>query len=545
MTYSKYYWLNENSRTFLKRGYLSKDETPENRIKDIAINAEKILSIKGFAKKFENYMSKGYYSLSTPVWTNFGKDTGLPVSCFGSSVDDTLESILKTGTEIGMMSKYGGGTSAYLGNIRPRGSSISTGGYADGPTHYAEIYDTIIDKCSQGSSRRGSCAIYLPIDHKDINEFLNIGTEGNPIQNLQYGICIENEWMNSMIEGDKNKRTVWAKVLQARKETGFPYLFFKDTVNNNSPYKDLNLNINHSNLCSEIALPNSSDESFVCVLSSINLLHWEELIKTDAIETLVYFLNAVNKEFVKKSKNLPGMQKAYNFAKRHAAIGLGTLGYHSFLQSNLISFESILARSANKVIFKEISIRANKASKELYKFNPENFNCIRKGYANTTVMAIAPTKSSSYLLGQVSMGIEPIKSNYFIKDLAKIKTIFKNNFLKKELIKYDLDTEKVWNSIMKNDGSCQHLDFPTKEVFKSFIEISPLEIITQAAHRQKFIDQSQSLNVSIHSDVSVKDINKLYIKAWKLGVKTLYYQFNQSAAQNFARNINACSVCES
>ena len=539
----KYKWLNEDSRKFLSRGYLSEGETPEQRIKNIANTAEKILKLDGFSNKFEEYMQRGYYSLSTPVWANFGKEKGLAISCFGSNIDDSLDSILNAGREIGMMSKYGGGTSAYLGNIRPRGTPISVGGVADGPIHYAKIYDTVIDVCKQSETRRGSCAVYLPIDHSDINEFLDIGTEGNPIQNLQYGLSITDDWMKSMKDGDSDKRKIWAKVIQRRSEFGFPYLFFKDTVNNNSPYKELGLTINHSNLCTEIALPNDTFNSFVCCLGSINLLYWDEIEKTDAIETYVLFLNAVINDFVSKSENLPGMKRAWRFAKDHRAIGLGVLGYHSYLQSKLIPFESLQAKQANHRIFSTMKERSENASKELCEIG--NIKSIREGYANTTLIAIAPTKSSSYILGQTSMGIEPIKSNYFIKDLAKIKSVYKNPFLEQELNKYDLNHPEIWKSILEKDGSVQHLDFPTKEVFKSFIEISPKEIVLQAAQRQKFIDQGQSVNLAIHPSVPVKDINKLYLYAWEEGVKTLYYQFSQNAAQSFARDINECSACES
>jgi len=539
----KYKWLNEDSRKFLSRGYLSEGETPEQRIKDIANAAEKILQLDGFSNKFEDYMQRGYYSLSTPVWANFGKEKGLAISCFGSNIDDSLDSILNAGREIGMMSKYGGGTSAYLGKIRPRGTPISVGGVADGPIHYAKIYDTVIDVCKQSETRRGSCAVYLPIEHRDINEFLDIGTEGNPIQNLQYGVTIGDKWMNSMKDGDSDKRKIWAKVIQRRSEFGFPYLFFRDNVNNNSPYKELGLKINHSNLCTEIALPNDTFNSFVCCLGSINLLHWDEIEKTDAIETYVLFLNAVINDFVSKSENLPGMKRAWRFAKDHRAIGLGVLGYHSYLQSKLIPFESLQAKQANHRIFSTMKERSEKASQFCNNFL--GFKSIRDGYANTTLLAIAPTKSSSYILGQTSMGIEPIKSNYFIKDLAKIKSVYKNPFLEEELTKYNLNHPEVWKSILERDGSVQHLDFPTKEVFKSFIEISPKEIVLQAAQRQKFIDQAQSINLAIHPSVPVKDINKLYLYAWEQGVKTLYYQFSQNAAQSFARDINECPACQS
>ena len=540
MEYNKYYWLNENSRTFLSRGYIT--ESPEQRIKDIANKAEKYLKIEGFAKKFEDYMSRGFYSLSTPVWINFGKDKGLPISCYGSNVDDTLDSILNASREIGMMSKYGGGTSIYLGNIRERGAKISTGGTADGPVHYARMYDTTVDVCKQSEARRGACAAWLPVEHNDILEFLDIGTEGNPIQNLQYGVTVTDAWIAEMKAGDPDKRKIWAKVIQRRNEFGFPYIMFKDNTNNNSPYKELGLEITASNLCSEIQLPTDSFNSFVCCLGSINLLHWEELKDTDAIEVYTMFLNAVMDEFVKKSYNMPGMSRAHRFAEQHRALGLGVLGYHSLFQSKLIEFDSLQSKMLNAEIFRTLKEKSELASKYLH--DELGYRSIREGFANTTLIAIAPTKSSSFIHGQVSMGIEPIKSNYFIKDLAKSKTIFKNAHLEAELDKYGLNTPEVWESILKKDGSVQHLDFPTKAVFKSFIEISPKELILQAAQRQKYIDQSQSLNLMIHPSVSAKDINTLYLYAHEEGVKTLYYQFSQSSAQSFARNILECSSCE-
>lgn len=546
MNYKDYYWLNEDSRTFLSRGYIS--ESAEDRIKEISKAAESILQIEGFANKFENYMSKGFYSLSTPVWINFAKDKGLPISCYGSYVDDSLYSMLESSTEIGMMSKYGGGTSAYLGNIRPRGSEIRTGGRADGPVHYSKLYDTAVDVCKQSEARRGACAVYLPVEHKDILDFLDIATEGNPIQNLQYGVTIGDAWMEDMKNGDSNKRKVWAKIIQRRVELGYPYIMFRDTSNRNTPYANIkhkhSTEIVASNLCSEIQLPSNSEESFVCCIGSINLLHWEEIVNTDAIEVYVQFLNAVINEFIQKSENLDGMRRAHNFAKNHRAIGVGVLGYHSLLQSKLVAFESLAAKQINHAIFKRLKEKCDNASIELYKSNPQKYKCIRDNYANTTLIAIAPTKSTSFILGQVSMSIQPIKSNYFVNDLAKIKTVYKNPYLEKELQKYGLDTDEIWNSIMKKDGSVQHLDFPTKEVFRTFSEISPKEVVLQAAQRQKYIDQAQSLNLSIDPSVSAKDINLLYMYAHEEGVKTLYYQYSKSSAQEFSRNILECKSCE-
>jgi ribonucleoside-diphosphate reductase alpha chain len=407
MERKKYYWLNEDSRTFLSRGYIN--ETPEQRIHDIAIIAEKYLNVHGFAKKFEDYMARGFYSLSTPVWINFGKQKGLPISCYGSNVDDNLDSILNAGREIGMMSKYGGGTSVFLGNIRPRGTAITTGGTADGPVHYARIYDTVVDVCKQSEARRGACAAWLPVEHADILEFLEIGGEGNPIQNLQFGVTVTDKWIEEMKAGDSDKRKIWAKIIQKRNEFGFPYIMFKDNSNNNSPYNKLGLEITASNLCSEIQLPTDSFNSFVCCLGSINLLHWDEIKDTDAIETYTLFLNAVMDEFINKASVLPGMKRAYRFANQHRAIGLGVLGYHSLFQSKLIEFESLEAKMLNSEIFKVLKDKSEAASKWLH--DAKGVKCIREGFANSTLIAIAPTKSSSFIHGAVSMGIEPIKSN--------------------------------------------------------------------------------------------------------------------------------------
>jgi ribonucleoside-diphosphate reductase alpha chain len=342
--------------------------------------------------------------------------------------------------------------------------------------------------------------------------------------------------------GHQEKRKIWAKIIQQRNEFGFPYIMFYDNSNNNTPYKDYGYKITASNLCSEIQLPTDSFNSFVCCLGSINLLHWDELVQTDAIEIYTKFLNAVMNEFIQKAEYMPGMKRAWRFASQHRAIGVGALGYHSYLQSKLIEFESMEAKMLNTKIFSTIKERTEEASRWLHE--AKGYTSIREGYANTTLMAIAPTKSSSFIHGAVSMGIEPIKSNYFIKDLAKSKTVYKNPFLIKELDKYGINDKETWDSILKKDGSVQHLNFPTKTVFKSFIEISPKEIIIQAASRQKYIDQSQSLNLMIDPSVPAKDINQLYLFAHEQGVKTLYYQFSQSSAQAFARNILECASCE-
>ena len=553
-------WLNENSRKFLAAGYLGDSVSAEQRIADIAERAEQLLEMPGFAEKFYHYMSEGYYSLASPVWSNFGKERGLPISCFGSHVDDDIGNILYSQSEVGMMSKLGGGTSGYFGKIRHRGAAIKDNGEASGAVHIMRLFESMVDVVSQGSVRRGRFSPYLPIDHPDIMEFLEIGTEGNPIQELTHGVTVKDDWMQQMIDGDVDKRTVWAKVLQSRGEMGYPYIFFTDNANNGAAdvYKDKNLPIYASNLCTEIMLPSNHDWSFVCVLSSINVLHYDKWKDTDAVETMIYFLDAVITEFLEKLevyKNSEDrddqqiflfMERAYNFSKENRALGMGVLGWHSLLQSKMLPFDSQGAYDLNSEVFKNIKEHSNKASKDLAeKFGePE----LLKGYGrrNTTLNAVAPTTSSAFILGQVSQGIEPVWSNIYVKDIAKIKTTIKNPFLIKLLEDKGMDTPEVWRQIRDRDGSVQDLDFLSeneKDVFKTYSEIDQLSIIYQAANRQNHIDQGQSLNIIIHPDTSTKEINKIHVTAWKLGLKSLYYQHSMNAAQKFKQK-KECESCE-
>lgn len=545
-----YYWLNEDSRTFLRRGYLKKGQTAEQRVREIAESAEKILQIEGYADKFEKYMKRGYYSLSSPIWSNFGNDRGLPISCNGSVIDDNMDSILFKIAEVGMMTKHGAGTSAYFGKLRERGAPISVGGKSSGSAHFAESFDNITNIVSQSNIRRGSFAGYQDLEHPDIEEWLEMREEGHSIQDMSLGVCVGDEWMQEMIDGDKNKRKIWLRVIRKRFETGYPYIFFRDNVNNNKPevYKDKNLSITHSNLCSEISLYDSPTESFVCDLSSLNAYTYDEWKQTDAVEVLTYFLDAVMTEYIEKTKNIPFLLHAHNFAKNQRALGIGTLGWHSFLQKKSIPFESMEAKLINVEMWKLIKEKSYNASKQLADLygEPE----LLKGYGmrNVTTMAIAPTTSSSFILGQVSPSIEPLNSNYFVKNIAKGKFTYRNPELEKVLESKGRNDEETWDSILKTGGSVQHLEFLTdheKNVFKTFSEISQKEVIIQASQRQKYIDQSQSLNLMIHPKTSVKDVNALLIEAWKLGIKTLYYQRSANPSQELSRNLANCVSCES
>lgn len=538
----KFKWLTKDSRTFLSRGYLKKGQTVEERVREISDRAEQLSGIEGFSDKFFDYMSKGWISLSSPVWSNYGNDKGLPVSCFGSFISDSMESILLTHAEVGMLSKFGGGTSGYFGALRPRGSEIKDNGESSGAVHFMELFDKLTDVVSQGSVRRGYFSAYLDIEHDDFYEFIGVGTEGHPIQNLTTGVCVSDSFMQKVLNKDKEACKRWAKVIQSRSEVGFPYIFWTDTVNKNKPDVFSNRKIYASNMCSEIALPSNEDETFVCVLSSVNLLHYDEWKDTDLVETLTIFLDTVCTEFLGKIIQMydhkPNacslLQKASNFCRKYRALGLGVLGFHSYLQSKMIPFESREAAKWNLEMIKLIREKAEKASEG----------------KNATLIAIAPTKSSSFILGNVSQGIEPEFSNFYIKDLAKIKVTQKNKYLEALLEDKGKNDEKTWNSIKMADGSVQHLDFLTqeeKDVFKTFIEINPETVIDYASVRQEYIDQSQSVNLMVDPNLPVKDINALYIRAWQSGLKTLYYQYNLNAAQAMQREKymkKGCSACE-
>jgi ribonucleoside-diphosphate reductase alpha chain len=547
----KYYWLNKDSIKFLERGYLLEGEDPKKRYRYIAETAEKYLNIKGFANKFEDYVSRGFYSLSSPILSNFGRERGLPISCFGSYVGDTMESIMNKVSEAALMTKHGGGTSAYFGELRGRGKPISSGGESTGSVHFMELFDKVMEVVSQGNVRRGSFAAYLPIDHPDIEEFLQIKGEGHSIQNLSIGVCVSDEWMKKIIEGDKQARKIWGLVIKKRFESGYPYIFFSDNANNQAPeiYKEKGIRINSSNLCNEIYLSNSEDESFVCDLSSLNLERWEDWKDTDAVETLVYFLDAVMTEFIEKTEKIKFMEAPRKFAINQRALGIGVLGWHSLLQSKMIPFESMEAKFLNTQIWKNIREKADMATIELAKifgYAPiyEGTNTLRR---NVTTLAVAPTTSSSFILGQVSPSIEPFNSNYYVRDLAKGKFSYKNPYLKKLLKQKNQDNDEIWKSILIRGGSVQHLDFLSddeRDVFKTFEETSQKEIIIQAASRQRYIDQGQSLNMLIPAGTPPKLVNDLIIFAWEQGIKGLYYQRSTNPSQTLARNIMTCKSCE-
>lgn len=867
------YWITNDTRTFMSRGYLQEGVSVEQRIRQIAEIAQDYLTIAGYANKFEDYMNRGFFGLSTPVWCNYGLPKALPISCFGSWIDDSITSILNKTVEIGQMSKLGGGTSAYFGALRPRGSPISVGGKSDGPFSFLDIYQSVVNSISQGQTRRGNCAVYLPVEHPDIKEWLHIKDEDSPIQDLSFGVSITDAWMESMLAGDKDKQKIWTLIIKKKYETGYPYIFWFDTVNNGKRkwYKDQKTKIYHGNLCvagntkiltdrghlsiqelvdqevnvwngfewskviprktgsnqqllkikfsdgrqikctpyhkfyiqetyrsvekevsafelkigdklikfnlpiikgekilskaytngfftgdgtysqnkpridlygekqllkqyiendnydwltsqlercdristmvggleakffvpnasytiesrvnwlsglfdadgtvarngtnesiqlvsinfkflrelqfmlqtlgvnakivhahdagltqfradqksymtkearrilinsndvyklmllglethrlkikirepqrsaswfakvvsiseveelqdtfcftehkrhfgifngiltgqcNEICLPNNENESFVCCLSSMNLLKYDEWKDTDAVKILSYFLDSVLTDFIDKGVHVDGMLDAVRFAERHRAIGVGVLGWHSLLQSKMIPFESVEAKKLNVEIFKRLKVETDTASQEMAVMYGEPEVLKGYGYRNSALMALAPTTSNAFILGQVSQSIEPENSNYYVKDNAKGRFTYKNPYLKKLLKNLNQDTKVVWDSILEAGGSVAHLSFLSeqeKKVFATFGEIPQIEIITQAAMRQEYIDQGQSLNLKIHPKAPAKDTSKLMIEAWKLGIKGLYYQRSTAPTVQFNRDLMTCMVCE-
>ncbi len=545
----KLWWKNEESEQILNRGYLLKGETVEGAIDRICTAAAQRLYKPELKEAFKEMVERGWMSLSSPIWANMGTERGLPISCFNVHVPDHIEGITHKLGEVIMQTKLGGGTSAYFGALRERGSAVTDNGKSSGAVSFMRLFDTAMDTISQGGVRRGAFAAYMDIDHGDIEEFLSIKDIGHPIQNLFFGVCVPDYWMQDMVDGDMKKRQIWAKVLESRQQKGLPYIFFSDNINRNKPqvYKDHNLTVHSSNLCSEIMLPSTEDESFICCLSSMNLELYDEWKDTDAVKLSIFFLDAVLQEFIAKSENNYYLAAANRFAKRHRALGLGVLGWHSYLQKNRIPFEGLKAKQLTASIFKDISEKAAKASKDLAWIYGEPD--LLKGYGrrNTTLMAIAPTTSSSAILGQTSPGIEPFSSNYFKAGLSKGNFMRKNKYLKELLADKGIDNEDTWRTIMLNHGSVQHLQelsVEEKEVFKTFKEISQLEIIQQASIRQEYIDQSQSLNLNIPAELPVKDVNRLLIEAWKLGVKTLYYQRSQSVSKDMVTQLVSCKSCE-
>ena len=526
-------------------GYLFNGETPKDAYRRVAKTAAMRLKKPELEDKFFEYIWNGWLCLASPVLSNLGTERGLPISCFGIDVADSIQDIGKKNLEMMLLAKHGGGVGIGINQIRPAGAEITMNGTSDGVVPFCKIYDSTILATNQGAVRRGAASVNLNIEHKDWEDWLEIrepkGDVNRQSLNLHQCTVIGDKFMRKLAAGDKVARRKWGKLLQKRKATGEPYIMFKGNVNKQNPsmYKDNALKVFMTNICSEIVLHTDENHSFVCCLSSLNLAKYHEWKDTNLIYDSIWFLDGVLEEFIQKAKNRRGFENAVRFAEKSRALGLGVLGWHTYLQQKGFPFEGLLAQYETRRIFSQIKIESERASMALSETYGEPLWCVGTGFRNTHLRAIAPTVSNSKLAGNISPGIEPWAANVFTDQSAKGTFIRKNPTLVEVLEDNNLNTDKIWDQILKDGGSIQGIkqldkitcgehDIPIKEVYKTFKEINQLELVNQAGIRQQYIDQSVSLNLAFPAQADPKWINKIHLEAWKKGIKTLYYMRTES-----------------
>ena len=525
-------------------GYLLDGETPREAYQRVAKTVARRLYKPEMAETFFNYIWNGWLCLASPVLSNTGTDRGLPISCFGIDVADSIQDIGQKNLEMMLLAKHGGGVGIGINQIRPAGAKITGNGTSDGVVPFCKIYDSTILATNQGSVRRGAASVNINIEHDDFEEWLEIrepkGDVNRQSLNLHQCAIVGDKFMRKLEQGDADARNRWSKLLRKRKATGEPYIMFKGNVNkaNPSAYKDNGLKVHMTNICSEITLHTDESHSFVCCLSSLNLAKYEEWKNTNLIYDAIWFLDGVMEEFIQRAKGLRGFENAIRSAQKGRALGLGVLGWHTYLQEKGIPFEGLLAQFETRKIFSQIKIESERASMALAETYGEPLWCAGTGYRNTHLRAVAPTVSNSKLSGNVSAGIEPWAANVFTDQSAKGTFIRKNPTLVKLLRKHKINTNEIWDKILADGGSVQDIDaldnitmghdIPAKEVFKTFKEINQLELVSQAGLRQQYIDQSVSLNLAFPSEATPKWLNKVHFEAWKKGVKTLYYTRTES-----------------
>ena len=533
-------------------GYLLLGESPRDAYQRVANSVARRLYKPELAEKFFEYIWKGWLCLASPVLSNTGTDRGLPISCFGIDVADSINDIGQKNLEMMLLAKHGGGVGIGINMIRPAGAKITGNGTSDGVVPFCKIYDSTILATNQGSVRRGAASVNLNIEHPDFDEWLEIrepkGDVNRQSLNLHQCAVVGDKFMRRLENGDQEARSRWSKLLQKRKATGEPYILFKGNTNKANPdaYKSNSLKVHMTNICSEITLHTDESHSFVCCLSSVNLAKYDEWKNTNLIYDAIWFLDGVMEEFIQKAKNMKGFENAIRSAEKGRAVGLGVLGWHTLLQQKGIAFEGLLAQFKTREIFSKIKIESERASRKLAEIYGEPLWCVGTGFRNTHLRSVAPTVSNSKLSGNISPGIEPWAANVFTEQSAKGTFIRKNNELKKLLKKIGIDTKEIWDKILEDGGSVQgikeldgwfydHLGRltqedgePVKNVFKTFKEINQLELVGQAGIRQDYIDQSVSLNLAFPSEAEPRWINQVHFEAWKRGIKTLYYMRTES-----------------
>ena len=547
----------------ISKGYLMKGETPKDAYWRVCTTVAKRLGKPEMASKFFDYIWKGWLNLATPVLSNTGTERGLPISCFGIDVADSIFDIGTKNLELMLLAKHGGGVGVGINQIRSAGTPIKNNGTSDGVVPFCKIYDSTILATSQGSVRRGAASVNIDIEHNDFWEWLEIrepkGDVNRQSLNLHQCVVISDAFMQKVEAGDKEARSRWTAVLRKRRQTGEPYIMYKGNVNRNNPeaYKNNGLKVYMTNICSEITLHTDESHSFVCCLSSINLAKYEEWKDTDLIYTSTWFLDGVLEEFIQKAKYMSGFANSVRSAEKGRALGLGVLGWHTYLQERGIPFEGLLAQYETRKIFSQIKLESEQASRDMAREFGEPLWCIGTGMRNTHLRAIAPTVSNSKLSGNVSAGIEPWAANVFTEQTAKGTFIRKNPTLEKYLKRMKRNQKEVWDQILIDGGSVQGLQFldewfflnetlvgpekmeslnemekadliPFKDVFKTFKEVNQLELVKQAGLRQQYIDQSVSLNLAFPTEATPKFINQVHMEAYKQGIKTLYYMRTES-----------------
>jgi ribonucleoside-diphosphate reductase alpha chain len=544
----------------ISKGYLQEGEKPKDAYWRVATTVAKRLGKPALATKFFDYIWKGWLCLATPVLSNTGTDRGLPISCFGIDVGDSIFEIGNKNLELMLLAKHGGGVGVGINMIRPAGAKITGNGTSDGVVPFIKIYDSTILATNQGSVRRGAASVNIKIEHKDFEDFLEVrepkGDVNRQSLNLHQCVVVSDKFMKKLEEGDSEARRKWGKLLQKRKATGEPYIMFKGNVNKANPemYKKNGLKVHMTNICSEIVLHTDEQHSFVCCLSSLNLSKYDEWKDTDLVYTSTQFLDGVLEEFIQRAKNMRGFENAVRSAERGRALGLGVLGWHTYLQQKGIPFEGLPAQFETRKIFSQIKIESERASRDMAKELGEPLWCKDFGMRNTHLRAVAPTVSNSKLSGNVSSGIEPWAANVFTEQTLKGTFIRKNPELERVLRKMGKNTKEVWDQILSDGGSVLGLDFlddycfidtkvvevkdveevnkykmvPIRDVFKTFKEINQLDLIRQAGIRQQYIDQSVSLNLAFPAVAEPKWVNQVHLEAWKQGVKTLYYMRTES-----------------
>ena len=536
-------------------GYLYNGENPKQAYERVCQTVAKQLGRPEMAEIFFEYIWQGWLCLASPVLANTGTDRGLPISCFGIDVADSIIDIGQKNLEMMLLAKHGGGVGIGINQIRPAGAEIKMNGTSDGVVPFCKIYDSTILATNQGAVRRGAASVNINIEHDDFDEWLEIrepkGDVNRQSLNLHQAAVVGDKFMRKLVGGDESARRKWGKLLQKRKATGEPYILFKGNTNKSNPpaYKDHSLKVHMTNICSEIVLHTDENHSFVCCLSSLNLAKYDEWKNTNIIYDSIWFLDGVLEEFLQRAKYRKGFENSVRSAEKGRALGLGVLGWHTYLQEKGLPFEGLLSQYETRRIFSQIKIESERASMDLATAFSEPLWCVGTGMRNTHLRAIAPTVSNSKLGGNVSPGIEPWAANVFTDQSAKGTFIRKNPTLEKLLKKKKLDTKEIWDKILEDNGSVQGIKELTKdekEIFKTFKEINQLELVRQAGIRQQYIDQSVSLNLAFPAEATPKWINKVHLDAWEKGIKTLYYMRTESVLRGdiAAKAMEECLSCE-